>query len=101
LISDPQWKRDATGWRLMLGKRCFGRIVSDAKYSGMWRSPLSDGRLSDMANISWAKEAVMQAARRELEFEARSVRGRAPRFTGQNEGVSETKSPYSDFESAA
>jgi len=37
----------------------------------MWRSIMPDGRLSDMANISWAKNAVLVMAERELEYEAK------------------------------
>jgi hypothetical protein len=33
---------------------------------------LADGRPSDLANISWAKNAVLGAAERELEWEARN-----------------------------
>ncbi len=39
----------------------------------MWRTPLSDGRLSDMANLSWARNAVMEAAVREIEWESRQA----------------------------
>jgi hypothetical protein len=38
----------------------------------MWRSTLADGRPSDMANIAWAKNAVLIAAERELEWAARN-----------------------------
>jgi hypothetical protein len=38
----------------------------------MWRSIMPDG-LSDMANITWAKHAVMEVARRELEWEAKQA----------------------------
>ncbi len=31
---------------------------------------LSRGRLSDMANLSWSKNAVLVAAQRELDYEA-------------------------------
>jgi hypothetical protein len=48
-----------------------GRVIPDSKYPGMWRSTLSGGRLSDMANISWAKNAVLVAAERELEWEGK------------------------------
>jgi hypothetical protein len=38
---------------------------------GLYRVVLSRGRLSDMANLSWAKDAALAAAIRELEYEAR------------------------------
>jgi hypothetical protein len=75
------------GWqglaRLFDGKRRFGDVVPDAKHPGMWRCVLSDGRLSDMANLSWARNAVLEAATRELEYEARQREGIDPSFTGQ------------------
>ena len=66
-----RWKRDATGWRLFGGKRSFGRVVPDQKWPGMWRVVLHNGRLSDMANLSRARNSVMAMADRELEYEAR------------------------------
>jgi hypothetical protein len=50
----------------------------------MWRSVMPGGRrLSDKANLSWAKHAVVGVARRELEYEARQH----PRNWPENEGV--------------
>jgi hypothetical protein len=40
----------------------------------MYRVVLSRGQLSDMANLSWAKDAALAAAIRELEYEARDNR---------------------------
>jgi hypothetical protein len=60
-------------WVLLSGRRRMGRVVPDSKYPGMWRSTLSGGRLSDMANLAWAKNAVLVAAERETEYEARSA----------------------------
>jgi hypothetical protein len=56
-----------------------GCVVPDAKYPGMYRSLLSGGRLSDMANLSWAKDPVLAAAERELEWEARQQPAIDPR----------------------
>ena len=67
-MTDLRWYRDGPGWILRAGRRRFGRIVPDAKHPGMWRSTLSDGRLSDMANIVWSKAAVYEAAVREIEY---------------------------------
>jgi hypothetical protein len=35
----------------------------------MWRTPKSGGRVSDIANLSWAKDAVMAEAIRELAWD--------------------------------
>jgi hypothetical protein len=88
--SNLTWRRTANGWRLFAGKRCFGTIVPDRKSPGTWRSPMSGGRLSDMANLTWAKHAVLEAAIRELECERK---GNHPRKCPENEGVSEPSAP--------
>jgi hypothetical protein len=76
------WTRDGDGWVLKLGRRKLGRVFPDDRYPGMWRSRRADGRLSDMANLSWTKDAVLAVAERDIEpakspvkhavFEARS-----------------------------
>jgi hypothetical protein len=82
-----KWKRAGSGWRLFDGKRRFGRVVPDAERPGMWRSVMSGGRLSDMANLSWARHSVMDVARRELEYEHRQGAVTDPSKCPQNEGV--------------
>ena len=37
----------------------------------MFRSVMPDGSLSDMANLSWSKNAVLASAERELEWGVR------------------------------
>jgi hypothetical protein len=51
-----------------------GRVVPDNEHRGMYRVVLARGRLSDMANLSWAKDTALAAATRELEYEARDNR---------------------------
>jgi hypothetical protein len=82
-----EWRRDGTGWRLFHGRRRFGRVVPDDKHPGMWRSVLATGQLSDMANLSWARNAVLETALRELEFEQRRLAATDPRKCPVNEGV--------------
>jgi len=82
-----RWKQTKHGWRLLKGRRRFGAIVPDGKHVGMWRCVLSDGRLSDMANLSWARNAVVEAAVRELQYEARQAAATDPRKCPENEGV--------------
>ena len=84
------WRRDATGWVLLAGRRRFGRVVADSKYPGMSRSTLSGGGLSDMANLAWAKNAVLAAAERELEWEARKRAAIAPPKCPEKRGVFES-----------
>ncbi len=66
-----KWQRYGPSWLLLDGRRRMGRVVPDAQYPGMYRSVLDRGRLSDMANLSWSKDAVLKAALRELTWERR------------------------------
>ncbi len=67
-----RWQRYGTSWLLLHGRRRMGRVVPDAKYLGMWRAQWPDGSLSDMANLSRAKDAVA----RFVETEERRQRAR-------------------------
>lgn len=79
-----QWMREGADWVLKLGRRKLGRVFPDSKYPGMWRSRRADGQLSDMANLSWAKAAVLAAAERDI----------APPKSPVKRTVFESKSPY-------
>jgi hypothetical protein len=81
------WRRDGADWILLAGRRRFGRVVPDIQHPGMWRSPLPGGRLSDVANLAWAKNAVLVATERELEFEARQRAAIAPLKCPEKRGV--------------
>jgi len=81
------WRRDGADWVLFLGRRRFGRVVPDSKYAGVWRSVLYGGRLSDRANLAWAKNAVLMAAERELDWEDRQRAAIAPRKCPEKRGV--------------
>jgi hypothetical protein len=50
----------------------------------VWRSRRADGQISDMANLSWAKAAVLAAAERDI----------APSKSPAKRTVFETKSPH-------
>lgn len=67
---DLAWRRDGAGWVLLYKRRRMGRVPPDNQHRGMFRSVLSRGRLSDMANLGWAKGAVLAVAMRELSWEA-------------------------------
>ena len=97
LVRSLTWRKSAKGWRLFAGKRRFGSVIPDSKYPGMWRVPLSDGRLSDMANMSWARNAVLATAVREIEYEARLTPVIEALNSQQIGGVSEVASSHSDL----
>ncbi len=53
------WRKHGDTWILYDGRRRVGRVVPDTKYPGMYRPALSQRRLGDMANLSWAKNSVL------------------------------------------
>jgi hypothetical protein len=57
-----RWRRDGDGWLFLADRRRVGRVVPDDQPSGMWRSVLPFGQLSDIANLSWAKSVTLDAA---------------------------------------
>jgi hypothetical protein len=82
------WKRCGADWLLFYGKRRMGRVVPDQKYPGIYRIALPSGRLSDMANLSWAKSHALVAAEREIDYE----REISPRNPKEKRGVFSDKS---------
>jgi hypothetical protein len=65
----------------------------------MWRSIMPDGRLSDMASLSWARNAVLVSAEREIEY-AEKLANR-PSFSQEKEGVFQQGRLPSDFAAGA
>jgi hypothetical protein len=59
-VIDPfTWERHGIEWRLYRDRRVVGRVVPDAIYPGvMWRVQLPGG-LSDMVNLSRARDAAV------------------------------------------
>jgi hypothetical protein len=86
-LHDLTWRRDGSGWLLLAGRKRFGRVVPDPNHPGMWRSLKSRAKLSDIANLSWAKNALLIAAERELEFEDRRRRAIDPSKCSEKRGV--------------
>jgi hypothetical protein len=64
--TDLCWSRCGDDWVLKLDKRKLGHVFQDDNHPNMWRSRRADGRLSDMANLSWAKSAALDVAEREI-----------------------------------
>jgi hypothetical protein len=89
------WRRIGSGWRLFDGRRRFGELVPDSTYPNMWRPVLTGGHVGDMANITWAKHAVQEAAVRELEWDRRRNRATDPSNCPEKRGVSEGARPHS------
>jgi hypothetical protein len=87
------WRRHSDHWRLFADRRRMGRVVPDQHQPGMFRSVLPFGRLSDIANLSWAKDATLKAASRELEWELGRQAATDAQNCPQNEAVFEATSP--------
>jgi len=87
--SQLKWTREGDAWILLYRRRRMGRVVPDKDHSGMWRSVKVDGILSDMANLSWAKDNVMAQAIGEVAWNAAND----PRKRLVKRGSREQKSP--------
>src|SRR6266581_7966123 len=61
MLGQFQWKRVGAEWRLSHDRRQVGRVVPDSKYPDMWRVKLPGG-LSDMVNLSRARDAARERA---------------------------------------
>ena len=67
--SQLKWTREGNAWILLYRRKRMGRVVPDKDWPKMYQSVKADGRLSDMANLSWAKDAVLAQALREVAYE--------------------------------
>ena len=94
--SQLKWTRERDAWILLYRRRRMGRVVPDKDHPGMWRSVKSSG-LSDMANLSWAKDAVMVQAVREVTYDAANEPSKCP----VNRGSRQQKSSPIRFSEAA
>jgi len=78
--------RDRLNWRrangrlfLFYGSNHLATVEPDSKYPGiMWRIRFLDGRLSDMVNLSRAKDAAISCALRSLNTLAQETPSEAP-----------------------
>ncbi len=63
---DFAWRKGPDGWDLhAIGHRsAIVHVVPDGVWPGMWRICYRDGRLSDMANLSWARDGAVAVAMR-------------------------------------
>jgi hypothetical protein len=88
-VDDLHWTKEGADWILRCGRRKAGCVVPDESHAGMWRVQWPDGQLSDMANISRAKDALarfVEAEGRRRRRAAETVRRSPMRLNPQ--GVS-------------
>jgi hypothetical protein len=57
-----RWVRDHAAWVVRHGGTELARVVPDERHPGMWRVRSPDGRLSDMVNLTRAKDAAATMA---------------------------------------
>jgi len=62
MLFSPRRSQD---WSLHYSGSCLAHVVPDDAWPGMWRIQWPDGRCSDMANLSRAKDAAAAIAERE------------------------------------
>jgi hypothetical protein len=57
-----RWERQQDAWVLYRSKAVLIEVASDQKYPGMWRVRDNSGDLSDMVNLTRAKDAAKSRA---------------------------------------
>jgi hypothetical protein len=75
-----RWRREGKAWALHLGRKAVSLVIvrPDETYAGMFRIHWADGQVSDMVNLSRAKDAALSMCA----TEARKAR-RARRMSGR------------------
>jgi hypothetical protein len=67
----PSWRHNGAGQLWLVGQRHLGCVSPDPEQVGMWRVQWSDGCISDLTNLTRAKDALSRFA----ETKARKLRG--------------------------
>ena len=80
--SQLKWQRDGDEWVCRMG-----RVVPDPANPGMYRS-LKSGDFSDISNLSWAKDAVLAQAIREVAYELANNPSKCPVKRGSQKAIS-------------
>jgi hypothetical protein len=101
---DFSWHEQSDGWALhAIGHRsAIVHVVPDGVRPGMWRIRHPDGRLSDMANLTWAKDGAIAVAMRWLDprkVSRRETVGLSPRRKAEQSRP--VASPMRQIEEAA
>jgi hypothetical protein len=85
--SQLRWERQGDKWVLLYRRRRMGRVVPDPANPPMYRS-LKFGDFSDVSNLSWAKEAVLAQAIREVAYELANSPSKCPVKQGSQKAIS-------------
>jgi hypothetical protein len=57
-----RWRKNGVRWELLAESRVVAKLAPDEMYAGMRRIDLGDGALSDMVNLSRARDAAVRMA---------------------------------------
>ena len=82
MTTSLKWRRDGGNWLLLCNRRRVGRVVPDSRYPKMYRSVRADGKHSDIANLSRAKDAALGAAIRDLAWDTANRSRKAQQIAG-------------------
>src|SRR5258708_35646913 len=73
-----EWRQTGQSWELTTAGQTVAQGVPDALHPGMYRVDLGDDPLSDMVNLTRAKDAALSLADRAIETGRLSRPGGAP-----------------------
>jgi len=73
-----EWRQVGQNWELATASRVVAQVVADALHPGMYRVDLGDDPLSDMVNLTRAKDAALSLADRAIEKGRQRVQGAPP-----------------------
>jgi hypothetical protein len=73
-----EWRQAGQNWELTTGGQVVAQVIPDAIHPGMYRVDLGDDPLSDMVNLTRAKDAALSLADRALEKGRRRAQGTPP-----------------------
>ena len=85
--SQLKWQRDGDEWVLLYRRSRLGGVVPDPANQGMYRS-LKSRDFSDISNLSWAKDAVVAQAIREVAYELANDPSKCPVKRGSQKAIS-------------
>jgi hypothetical protein len=90
---DFTWREHPDGLALHATghRRAIVHIVPDGNWRGMWRIRHPDDRLSDMANLAWAKDGAIAVGMRLLDPRSKAEQGgRGAALVRETEVVADT-----------
>jgi hypothetical protein len=90
-----EWKRTPDSWLLMQSRRIAAVLLPDPRFLPMFRIKLPDGSISDMVNLTRAKDAALSLADAVLDGRKRGFQapGIAPSMAAARPNRATTRTP--------